>query len=241
VRWRVVERSTMRSRTSGATLSRSAVAAARMALDASPVTMLTPYPPACPRRRPCKAWGVTNTEVPASHVDLLDKPMFAHLATVRPDGSPQTQVMWFVWDGERIRMTHTMTRQKYRNFQREPRVALSIADPANRTGSWRSAAPSRRSTTTMPRRRSTSRCSSGTGELPDPGPRRTGHPLDPPGQGHRARPAEPAHRRHTTFASTPDNRPRDRTTPATETAPWLLALAWPPGTVFLCCLSQADT
>jgi hypothetical protein len=29
--------------------------------------------------------------------------------------------------------------------------------------------------------------------------------------------------------------------PATETAPWLLALAWPPGTVFLCCLSQADT
>ena len=80
---------------------------------------------------PCKAWGVTNTEVPASHVDLLDKPMFAHLATVRPDGSPQTQVMWFVWDGERIRMTHTKTRQKYRNFQREPRVALSIADPAN--------------------------------------------------------------------------------------------------------------
>jgi len=29
--------------------------------------------------------------------------------------------------------------------------------------------------------------------------------------------------------------------PATESAPWLLALAWPPGTVFLCCLSQADT
>jgi PPOX class probable F420-dependent enzyme len=76
---------------------------------------------------------VTNTpvELPASHADLLDKPMFAHLATVRPDGSPQTQVMWFVWDGERIRMTHTKTRQKYRNFQREPRVALSIADQAN--------------------------------------------------------------------------------------------------------------
>ena len=57
--------------------------------------------------------------------------MFAHLATVRPDGSPQTQVMWFVWDGERIRMTHTKTRQKYRNFQTEPRVALSIAEPDN--------------------------------------------------------------------------------------------------------------
>ncbi len=70
-------------------------------------------------------------EVPQSHVDLLDRPMFAHLATVRPDGAPQTQVMWFVWDGERIRMTHTKTRQKYRNFQSEPRVALSIAEPDN--------------------------------------------------------------------------------------------------------------
>jgi PPOX class probable F420-dependent enzyme len=37
--------------------------------------------------------------------------------------------MWFAWDGERIRMTHTRTRQKFRNLQREPRVALSIADP----------------------------------------------------------------------------------------------------------------
>jgi PPOX class probable F420-dependent enzyme len=71
----------------------------------------------------------TPAEIPASHLDLLDRPLFAHLATVRPDGAPQTQVMWFVWDGERIRMTHTKTRQKYRNFQREPRLALSIADP----------------------------------------------------------------------------------------------------------------
>ncbi len=71
------------------------------------------------------------TEVPESHVDLLDRPTFAHLATVRPDGSPQTQVMWFVRDGDRLRLTHTKSRQKYRNFQSEPRVALSIADPDN--------------------------------------------------------------------------------------------------------------
>jgi PPOX class probable F420-dependent enzyme len=70
-------------------------------------------------------------EVPESFVDLLDRPTFAHLATLGPDGAPQTQVMWFVWDGERIRMTHTKTRQKFRNFQRDPRVALSIADPDN--------------------------------------------------------------------------------------------------------------
>lgn len=66
---------------------------------------------------------------PESHADLLDQPTFAHLATIRPDGSPQSSVMWFAWDGSRIRMTHTKTRQKFRNLAAEPRVALSIADP----------------------------------------------------------------------------------------------------------------
>ena len=69
------------------------------------------------------------TEVPASHADLLERPVFAHLATVRPDGSPQSSVMWFDWDGARIRMTHTKTRQKFANLEHDPRVALSIADP----------------------------------------------------------------------------------------------------------------
>jgi len=68
---------------------------------------------------------------PESHADLLEKPTFAHLATVRPDGSPQSSVMWFDWDGDRIRMTHTKTRQKFRNLGEEPRVALSIADPSD--------------------------------------------------------------------------------------------------------------
>jgi PPOX class probable F420-dependent enzyme len=71
------------------------------------------------------------SEVPASHADLLEKPLFAHLATVRPNGAPQSSVMWFAWDGSRIRMTHTSTRQKFANLAREPRVALSIADPAD--------------------------------------------------------------------------------------------------------------
>jgi PPOX class probable F420-dependent enzyme len=69
------------------------------------------------------------SEVPASHVDLLERPLFAHLATVRPDGAPQSSVMWFAWDGSRIRMTHTRTRQKFANLAREPRVAISVADP----------------------------------------------------------------------------------------------------------------
>jgi PPOX class probable F420-dependent enzyme len=72
---------------------------------------------------------VSSPTVPQTHADLLERPLFAHLATVRPDGAPQSSVMWFGWDGSRIRMTHTKTRQKFANLQHEPRVALSVADP----------------------------------------------------------------------------------------------------------------
>lgn len=70
-----------------------------------------------------------STTVPDTHLDLLQRPLFAHLATVRPDGAPQSSVMWFEWDGRHARFTHTSTRQKFRNFSHEPRVAFSILDP----------------------------------------------------------------------------------------------------------------
>ena len=72
---------------------------------------------------------MATTELPTSHADLLERPTFAHLATVAPDGSPHSSVMWFVWDGEVLRFTHTTTRQKFKNIAHEPRVAISIADP----------------------------------------------------------------------------------------------------------------
>jgi PPOX class probable F420-dependent enzyme len=74
---------------------------------------------------------MTTPNVPATHVDLLEKPLFAHLATVRPDGAPQSSVMWFGWDGNRVRFTHTRTRQKFRNLAHDGRVAFSIRDEAN--------------------------------------------------------------------------------------------------------------
>ena len=68
---------------------------------------------------------------PASHQDLLDRPLFAHLATVRPDGTPQSGLMWFAWDGERARFSHTRTRQKVRNLAHEPRLSFHLVDPDN--------------------------------------------------------------------------------------------------------------
>ena len=71
-----------------------------------------------------------TVELPQSHADLLERPLFAHLATIRPDGSPQS-VMWFAWDGRRVRFSHTSTRQKYRNLLADGRVSFHVQDPEN--------------------------------------------------------------------------------------------------------------
>ena len=67
--------------------------------------------------------------VPDTYVDLLERPLFGHLGTTRPDGYPQVNVMWFGWDGEFLRFTHIPQRQKYRNLQINPRISMSVADP----------------------------------------------------------------------------------------------------------------
>ena len=71
----------------------------------------------------------TNSPIPASHLDLLERPLYGHLATIRPDGGVQVNPMWFEFDGEFIRFTHTSTRQKYRNLMANPVAAFSINDP----------------------------------------------------------------------------------------------------------------
>jgi PPOX class probable F420-dependent enzyme len=69
--------------------------------------------------------------LPATHLDLLESTALAHVATVGPRGEPQVNPVWFGWDGTHLRFSQTRGRQKYRNLRREPRIALSIVDPAN--------------------------------------------------------------------------------------------------------------
>lgn len=71
--------------------------------------------------------------IPTDFADLLERPLFGHLATVHPDGSPHSSVMWFDWDGQLLRFTHTSRRQKYRNLLREPRMAMTVVDPDDPT------------------------------------------------------------------------------------------------------------
>jgi PPOX class probable F420-dependent enzyme len=73
----------------------------------------------------------TAVRPPESHLDLLERPLFAHFATVASDGTPRVNPMWFLWDNDAgvLKLTHTNQRHNYRYLQKNPRVALSIADP----------------------------------------------------------------------------------------------------------------
>jgi PPOX class probable F420-dependent enzyme len=67
--------------------------------------------------------------IPEALADLVERPLYAHLATVRPDGTPQVNPTWFRFDGQYLWLTTTTRRQKNRNWQLQPAVALSITDP----------------------------------------------------------------------------------------------------------------
>lgn len=68
----------------------------------------------------------------ATHADLLASPVAAHLATVTAEGVPRVSPVWFRWDGSHLLVSHTRRREKYRDIQTNPRVALSIIDPVDR-------------------------------------------------------------------------------------------------------------
>ncbi|MFE5548251.1 PPOX class F420-dependent oxidoreductase [Streptomyces sp. NPDC056534] len=62
---------------------------------------------------------------------LLDAPHMAVLATLQPDGSPQSSVVWVSRDGGELLISTTESRRKARNMLRDPRVGLTVFDPAD--------------------------------------------------------------------------------------------------------------
>jgi len=62
-------------------------------------------------------------------VTLLRKPSLCFLATSMADGSPQVTQTWVDTDGEHVIINTVQTHLKVRNIQRDPRVAVAIADP----------------------------------------------------------------------------------------------------------------
>jgi PPOX class probable F420-dependent enzyme len=62
---------------------------------------------------------------------MLERASTCYLATTMPDGSPQLTQTWADTDGEHVLINTVQGFQKVRNVQRDPRVALTLSDPAN--------------------------------------------------------------------------------------------------------------
>ena len=62
---------------------------------------------------------------------LLDGKNYAVLATINPDGSPQTSVLWVGRDGNDLVFSTVAGRVKHRNMERDPRVSATVLDSAD--------------------------------------------------------------------------------------------------------------
>lgn len=63
--------------------------------------------------------------------NMIDRPNFAHLATLMPDGSPNVTPVWIGREGDRIVICMGENSLKGKNTKRDPRIAVSIIDFTN--------------------------------------------------------------------------------------------------------------
>ena len=70
-------------------------------------------------------------DLPETLTSLLHQPSTCYIATTMPDGSPQLTQTWVDTNGEHILINTVEGFQKVRNVERDPRVAVTIADPDN--------------------------------------------------------------------------------------------------------------
>ena len=70
-------------------------------------------------------------ELSDSAIGLLKGKNIAFVASLMKDGSPQITPVWIDYDGQFVLINTAEGRVKQKNFQRDPRVAISIIDPTD--------------------------------------------------------------------------------------------------------------
>ena len=75
--------------------------------------------------------NTTSITIPEEIKALVDEANFAHLATLMPDGSPQSVPVWVGREGERLIVCTGEASLKARNTLRDPRVSLSVVSHKN--------------------------------------------------------------------------------------------------------------
>ena len=70
-----------------------------------------------------------SAQIPDTHVDLLNGPIFATLTTISPSGAPENTIVWCSWDGTHVLVNTAEGRRKPQNVRGNPKVALMVLDP----------------------------------------------------------------------------------------------------------------
>jgi PPOX class probable F420-dependent enzyme len=74
-----------------------------------------------------------GVQIPDDFHPLLTSTAVAMVSTLGRQGEPQVTPIWFMFDGAALRFSLVDGRQKLRNLQRDPRVAVLVIDPARPT------------------------------------------------------------------------------------------------------------
>jgi PPOX class probable F420-dependent enzyme len=73
-----------------------------------------------------------STTIPDSHRELLEADT-AILATIDPTGRPQLSAVWFIADGDELKVSIHSSRHKVKNLRTNRAVTLFILDPSAST------------------------------------------------------------------------------------------------------------
>lgn len=72
-----------------------------------------------------------NREITDSAINLFKGKNFGFIASLMNDGSPQLTPVWIDYEGQFLLVNTAEGRTKQKNFERDPRVAVSVIDQNN--------------------------------------------------------------------------------------------------------------
>lgn len=73
---------------------------------------------------------------PEARDAFLREARIASLVTLREDGSPTVQPVWFEWDGEEALVFTSPSSGKVKRIKRDARVALAVEEPVGVPEAW---------------------------------------------------------------------------------------------------------
>jgi PPOX class probable F420-dependent enzyme len=74
---------------------------------------------------------MSDTDLTADDLALIDEPHLGFVATVMADGTPQITPVWVDRDGHDLRFNTARGRVKANNLERDPHVAVLVIDEAD--------------------------------------------------------------------------------------------------------------